>query len=94
MLCTCPVLAELNLRGCERVLYGFASTVATAIVPARPSLRRVDVSHTFANDTDLISLLERLPRLRGLQINFNQPLSDVCLDALPPTLVRVEAMWL
>lgn len=88
----CRSLRVLNLRGCERVCSGFAASAAEGALAARPLLRDVDLSHAGLLDADLVALLGLLPALGSLKLNFNAELSDAVLDALPPTVVRVEAL--
>ena len=91
-LSMCPSLRELNLRGCERVAHGFSEAAEKSPVGARPLITHVDLSHTTANNDDLGALLDRMPGLRELQVNFCVKLTDDVLDALPQSVERVEAL--
>ena len=90
----CPSLRTVNLRGCELICSGFAlaQEARTSALPRRPQLRCLDLSHTRAEDEDLVALLEVLPGLRQLQFNFCAALTDDALDALPRTIESVEAL--
>lgn len=88
----CPLLETLVLRGCERICTGFAVSESYESLAPRPRLKRLDLSHADVRDSDLIALLALCPSLRSLQVNFNEELTDAALDALPPTLARMEAL--
>ena len=87
-----PSLSALNLRGCVNVATGFAAAAAAAGLPEHHTIRHLDLSHVTVVDDDVLALLERLPRLESLQVNFCSALTDDVLDALPPTIQRVEAL--
>ncbi len=55
-------------------------------------MRDLDLSHTNATDENLAAVLERAPGLRALQIDFNSALTDASLDAIPPSVERVDAL--
>ncbi len=94
----CPALHELELRGCCTVGCGFAARwAALEFVSPRPSpplaLRRLDLSHAdLLADSDLVALLALTPNLTILRLNFCVSLTDACLDELPPSLERLEAL--
>ena len=63
--------------------------------PPQPTSRaqpRARSSAPQASDDDLRALLERLPCLRNLQLNFCAALTDSVLDTMPRSLERVEAL--
>ena len=93
VLRSCPLLTELNLRGCERAMTGFftAAAVNPLLVP-RPALRVADLSHTHASDLDLGALLRYTPSLTSVCVNFCAALTDEALDALPRSLTHMEAL--
>jgi hypothetical protein len=95
VLDNCRELRVLNLRGCERILSGFAAASEADDAPPPfelPQLVELDLSHVRITDDDLIVLLERLPSLATLKVNFCSELSDDVLDALPSTIAHVEAL--
>ena len=61
-------------------------------LPSLARLRHADLSHADLVDADLIALLTHMPRLESLELNFNAALTDATLDALPPSLRRLDVL--
>lgn len=87
-----PSLTALNLRGCVSIATGFADAAAAVGLSEHHKIRHLDLSHVAVVDDDVVALLDRLPCLESLQVNFCSALTDAVLDALPTTIQRVEAL--
>lgn len=76
--------------GCERICAGLREDAATLAL--HTAMEHLDLSHTRAEDEDLIAILGLLPGLKSLEVNFCAALGDDALDALPSTIESVEAL--
>lgn len=86
-----PSLEVLSIRGCEDITRGFSQR--SSVLPQVEHLRHVDLSHcSQAVDEDVVALLNHLPGLQSLGLDFCTALSDDVLEVLPSTVESLSVL--
>ena len=90
----CCCLEELHLRKCWGLVdpsddTGEGTGGSVVPLPARRTLRALDLSHTNVGDATVSDVLRAAPALVSLHLNFVERLTPRGLAALPPTVRRL-----